>query len=240
MAGVTMVQFRGVKATVEALQNIEVPNWALFNGKIMIEKCETDDLNESVSLFAAICNKLHSSNSTGTYTLKTYEDLDGKHIKPSTEPDRSFNFTLFEPGEFTPGFHSGGREDRLMQRLDAIEAKIAAQDDSEEGEEKIGSVVMDWVNKFLEMPEIRSRVATAMGSLLDKFLPMPNNNNNQGAISNPASIGSVPDEQKQIELINQAVQLLYSVDKNLGVHLMKVAEIAQKNPGKYNMLIGML
>jgi hypothetical protein len=236
------VQFRGVENSVEALRNIHVACWSLWTNKNMIEKYEGEDEVESVSLFEGICKKLRAGASTAIYTLRTYDELPpGGHIKSSTEPDRSFNFCVYDYGE---GPQTAGRnemEARLNQRLDSIESKLAAQDDNEEGEEKIGSVVMDWVNKFMEMPEIRQRIAVAMGSLLDKFLPMSNNSHNMAQVqSNPASIGGVPDEEQQLQLINNAIQRLYQIDKKLGNNLIKVAEMAEKNPGKYNMLIGML
>lgn len=54
----------------------------------------------------------------------------------------------------------------------------------------------------------------------------------------PASIAGTPDEK--IIRLNKAVKILMKHDNELDVHLMKLADIAENQNSKFQMLIGML
>jgi len=47
-------------------------------------------------------------------------------------------------------------------------------------------------------------------------------------------------DEKEVELCENAIQILFPIDPELGTHLNKLAEIAVKQPKKFKMLLGML
>src|SRR5271154_4184588 len=104
------VQFVGAENVKNAFQRAKVLNWALFNGKTLLEKYEGEDQESSQQLFDFYIDALNDNGSSSLYRLSTYEELpDGGKIKPSTEPDRSFQFKLFDRGGYnSPGGQGQG------------------------------------------------------------------------------------------------------------------------------------
>ena len=97
------------------------------------------------------------------------------------------------------------------------------------------------VNDFNDaIPEIQKQIAMGIAGFVGNILglKMP------GAIAGiqePGPAGQeVPLEPDQQTKLDQALDILCIKDPFIGDHLLKVALIARDNPGKYNMLVGML
>lgn len=223
------VQFRGREDVVKAYDNLKVPRWAIFNGKTLNEKYEGDSMEEGALCLEQYLEMVERSNTSSIYTLKTYEDLaQGQEIKPSTECDRSFNFQVGEGG--TPGYSSS-----MRRELDELKTKLAKYDDDAEGEEEKISGFEKTFQFILEMPGVKERIGIAIGSFLDKLLPMGTNINPQ-----PAAMGAVPGEQDQLAKVQSALAILVEVDPNIGDNLLKIAQIAKQDKQKYFQLAAML
>jgi hypothetical protein len=248
------VQFVGAPNVKQAFENVHVGgiiHWAIFNGKSLLEKYDRDDPDESKQLFDAYIDALSANRSTSLYRVQTYEDLPaGGKIKPSTEPDRVFQFKLFLPDQAgtMSGFNSYGSDpamEKIMAKLDAMEAKIAVlQSDDGEDEEKVGGFGAS-IMKFLEIPAVQQKIAGVFENFVDQLIPPKRMQNyplvtpSHGA---PAAMNGVPgnDEQIQVEKINNSIIELYKIDKTLGDNLEKLAAIAKADPARYRSLITML
>jgi len=239
---VTSVQFRGTANVVKAFENLGVPRWAVFQKNNLNEKYEGNDLTEGVETLQQFLSLLERSQTNAIYTLKTYEDLpENKIIKPSTECDRSFNFQLWENERFESPYsqYKNRQLDEITQRLDRMEALAVADNDNEhetEGEAVGGFGLMGYLNKLLENPVVQQKLGAVIGTWIDKIMPAA-----EPQQSYPVAINGVqPDANDQVQKIQAAIDVLFSVDPLLGDHLEHLAKVAKNNPGKYNNLISML
>ena len=234
------VQFIGKEDILKAFDNVKVCNWAIFHGKRLLEKYEGDaevpaNFGDSYEALSSYLDLMARSRTLTVYRLCTYEDwTQGDRIKPSTECDRSFNFQITHRysdtsnGSFTP----------LDERLKAIDAKLALLEDREEDPEpqrELGAIGL--LNKALDIPMVQQKIAAVIGALLDKIIPTDMFQQKQQPT--PAAVGSVSQDE-EVQKINQALYILSQVDQNLGDNLLKVADLAQRDPKKYLSLIKML
>jgi hypothetical protein len=239
------VQFRGKEDVLAAFLSVRAMNWAIFNGKVMLERYEGDDPNESEEFFKQYIHTLCRSRTNSTYRLQTYDELPkGAKIKPSTEPDRSFNFVLFDeynrPEEVTSGYQ------KLMDRIDALSTQVQLLQEKEEPEETI-SGLGSTLGKILEVPAVQQKIAQVFESLIEKIIPskpvqMPLQVIEPYQEPSPGVLNGVPSggEDDELQKLNQAIEILYRIDPKLGTHLLKLAGIAQANPSKYQNMISML
>lgn len=245
------IQFIGAENVKRAFENVGVVNWALFNGKTLLEKYEGDDQEASKQLFDQYVDSLEANGSMSLYRLQTYEELPaGGKIKPSTEPDRSFQFKLYDlNNQRSIGSPGGGYRDpamnQILEKLNALESKISILEKDDEPEERV-SGIGDTLMKFLEIPAVQQKIGAIFENLADQLIPPKNSVHaiplGTPAAQQPATLNGVPSDNEtvQIEKINAAIQALYTIDKSLGDNLEKLAAIATADPKKYRELITML
>lgn len=243
------IQFIGSNNVKQAFANVGVVNWALFNGKTLLEKYEGEDGEESRQLFDQYVDSLEANNSTSLYRLQTYEELPpGGKIKPSTEPDRSFQFKLYDMSDFRGGIGSprgigypDPAMDKILEKLNTLESKISILEKDDEPEEKVSGIGASLM-KILEIPAVQQKIGAIFENLADQLIPVKPNHVYTPPLGQPAALNGVPTESEQIqaEKINAAIVALYSVDKSLGDNLEKLAAIATANPSKYRELVMML
>jgi hypothetical protein len=240
MAFSKSVQFRGIKNVVKAYTNKAVPQWGLWQGTQFLEKYEGDDIESGAQLLDDYLSALDQrSNDTNTYTLCVYDLPKDSKINSSTKYDASFNFRILDTIEDHYQNKIGGA---LDARISGIEEKLDAVLHPAENEEPEKPGVWDIVNKLFEHPQIQQLIITKVMGLVDGIgnVLQPTNwrdARNTGGVS-PAGIGSA--DNGETEKLQTAVGILAGIDPKLGTHLLALAQMAQKDPGKYNSLIGML
>ena len=170
------------------------------------------------------------SNDTNTYTLCVYDLPKDSKINSSTQCDASFNFRILDTIEDHYQNKIGGA---LDARISGIEEKLDAvlHPESEETE-KPG--VWDFMNKLFEHPQIQQLIVTKVMGLVDGI----GNVLSTAVAGKAAAIGSA--DNGETEKLQTAVGILAGIDSKLGTHLLALAQMAQKDPGKYNNLISML
>jgi hypothetical protein len=246
------VQLRGKNQVVKAFTNIGEKAWAIDYGRQQLHKCVGTDPQDAAAQLDDVLKIFQEANSQTSYTLRIFCEIDNvSKIKPSTEPDYSYNLTLFnDDDERSPAMN---RRDyyleKMIDRLDQLEAKIAVREEEDVGEQEgVGDLpltpaqtLINHLNKILDLPAVQNKIGEITCGFFDKlFKPGPMNKATAGAI------GSTPDQpitdisQADIEKINNAVQILAHIDPNLGDNLTMLATIAQNNPKKYQSLAGML
>lgn len=232
------VQFRGISNVLKAYTNNKVAPWAIYQGNQFLMKYEGDDLDEGADVLRDYLSMIDQrSSDTVTYTLCVFENPANGKINSGTKYDASFNFRLVD-----------NIEDHQNSRIAGVyEAKIAGlekqlADLSEPEELSPREKLFEAMGKILEHPHVQQMIATKVVSLVDGLSdtiggifkkPFP--------ASYPAAIGSVPvDVNQENKNLQEAVQILITVDDQLGTHLLQLAAVAKKDPAKYKQLIGML
>lgn len=250
------VQLRGTPVILQAYDRIGIPTWALFYEQKCLFKCGGENLEESKAILRQFLQQLEQSNTSATYDLRFYEELkDKKKIKAGTEPDYSYNIVLFDPEEYPSPGALTRREGyaTILQELQDVKAQLALRQKEEEDEEEeaVGSGP-GWigaVNKLLDNPDIQQKLGDRILGFLDNLLSksinqLPMTTQREagtiGSTGNPHTQTPVTITQEQYEKIQSSVQVLAGIDPQLGDHLEKIAQLAQKNPVRYKSLISML
>lgn len=240
------VQFRGIENVLAAYKANRVGPFAILNGKQILFSSEdvgNDDVEDGADELKGFLEMMKGGGSEAKYTLQTYRLKDGKDVDSSTPYFRSFNFTLFGVEELTPYAERQQSvvrqyDDRLA-RLEKLLLEQAEVDELEEDEEEEEGGIVGVLNGLVEIPEVRNAIGMAAIGLVSKIVPMQQNKNQKIAGSDGAQPGSVLD-QEQLELAQQAINILASKDAKLGDHLMKIAQVAQNDPAKYRLFAQML
>jgi hypothetical protein len=235
MAFSKAVQFRGIKNVVKAYRNKDVPAWGLFQQTQFLEKYEGADIGEGATLLQDYLEALDMrSNDTNTYTLCVYELTRGEKINSSTKFDASFNFRLADTIEDHLSSKMAGVYE---ERIKGLEDKINQLSEPEEEEMTPQGQMWAMVGKILEHPQVQQAIAGKILGFIDGL-----GNTVGGMFKQPVqrmTIGGT-NTQDENQKLQQAVNILATVDPQLGTHLLKLAEVAQADPSKYEQLIGML
>lgn len=240
MAVSRSVQFRGVPAVLRAYENANIAPFAIMCGTQLLMKYEDNDLEGGKEFLKTALKELSTGGGMATYTLCVYEDLKPKEkIKSKTPFDMSFNFKLEEYETERAGrFSNREYEDRIA----ALEAKLKLEEDETDEPEAIGGI---WgtIGKLLEHPDISAAIAGKIVTAIHSVgASNPSGASVLTAVPGAAKVAGAGDRHnsEQLEKIRRAVDTLAKLDPDLGDHLIQIAEIAMKDPGKYNLLIGML
>lgn len=242
------VQFRGIESAVNAYINQDVPKWGLFQGSQFLSKYEGTSITEGAELLKSFLDALDLRTAdSATYTLCVYDGLaDGEKIRSNTKYDGSFNFRLVDNIE---GYQANKLSGGLEMRIAGIEQKlneVLAPDETEVEEPTAQNQLMGALGKILEHPQIQQALANKLLGIIDgvgnvlggMFQPgQPGRAAIGAAPSAVASNSTVMDENQKLQ---QAVNILVTIDAQLGTHLLQLAQIAAADPKKYDSLIGML
>lgn len=235
------VQFRGIDNAVKAYENMEIPRWGLFQGSQFLMKYNGTNMKEGAELLEQYLNALDlRSADTNTYTLCIYDTAD--KINSATKYDASFNFRLVD----NINEYQAGKTGFLENRIAGIEQKLNdVLDPAQDEPAELTPTQQIWatVGKILEHPQIQQALAQKMVGVIEGL-----SNTLGGVFKQPvAAIGSAPAAvapnttiQDENAKLQQAVNILVTIDPQLGTHLLQLAQVAAADPEKYNTLIGML
>lgn len=225
------VQVIGGEAVVQRYEKLQAESWALFQGKQFIVSGKgCDDLAEWLVDF-------EKTGTTATYTLRAYEGDAPTASSATADYIAALNFKLVDMYE---GQGIAGHTTKLMQRLDAIEKKLNAEDQDnsdDDEEESIGDVIMGW----LEQPEKLNQVIGAIKSIWSSdpqrvVAAIKAPGQSVGAFGKPQAM---TNEEKLIRL-SKALDMLEVHDPKLVEHLEKLAKLATDSPLIFETVISKL
>jgi hypothetical protein len=228
------VQFEGIPSVVRAYQNRNVAPWAIFCNNQFMFKYQGNKIADGVKVLHDTLDAIAETNSPAVYTLKVYEDLKGG-IKSNTPDDGSFNFRMHSGAI---GAVSNGSNKEILDEIKGLHLRIDSITNGDDGDEPdaIGQI-----ERVMEIPGVKEVVTGLLGMLMpgNPTAPRALAGVPQAATQQPAAT----DQSDQIylsESILQSLQILLHADPQLEEHLLKLATMAEKNPGQFKMLIGML
>lgn len=242
------IQFFGRDKVIEAYDYAGIETWSIFQEKQFITAgAGAEQLSEFLQM-------LEPSGSAAAYTLKVYRGLDDpEKVTDKTECHGSFNFRLTEkPVQMQGGTMSGPV--RSMGVADAVSAKIAAIVTAEVNEaidkkfnggadEDKEETISDIVIGYLKEPE---RLLPVLGALRGLFAPVAGAGLpaaiagvQPAEIKRAGSVGAMPavsQDEQQTRLIN-VLNRLEEKDTKILQHLEALADLAEKKPALFNMLL---
>jgi len=253
------IQYRGITSILQGFDEAEISTWAVVYNRQIIGRSAGKSQVESREELETFLKSIAKSNTTAQYTLNLYDGLkDKKKIRLTLEPDISANFVIYDSEDNPSPVYSGRRNmyADIVDRLDALDAKMALRtkaeeedSDEEDGVGETGGGILGAINKILDNPRVQEDIGTWLIGLaksikisLPQLTPPPMTKEvaQMGNTGQQLAEGEPAITQEQAEKIQRSVQILASLDPNLGDHLEKIALVAQQNPRKYNNLIGML
>lgn len=245
------VQLRGVNAIMNAYDNIKIVAWSVMYGKNVNMKYIGTDFVEAREALRIFLEQLRDSQTTAVYTLNIYEEIPkDKKIRASTEADYAFNF-LVDDTE-APRFQRYRDIDRQLQELmdknTKLEARILAMQEEDDDDEPqgIGAIISGLAKDPAVMDWIKTKALGLADKLFSKAGVVPGNDAKLIPMNQAAKVGAITqddpiliNEEQQVKT-QEAIEILARCDPNLGDNLLKIAKIAENDPGKYTMFSKML
>ncbi len=224
------VQFTCPETVLSAYLNRNCAAWSIWQGKQFMFKYDGNTVEEGQAQLIEILGVL-SESSNAIYTLKVYEDLDGKKIKENTPCDGSFNFKLNMESQMITNsqYTRFGNLNAMQSELAAVKEELRIlREEREEPEEDATQDALGKIGALMENPVIMKLAAMIFGPKAGTVAPsqMP---------MLQGSIGNVPGTQD--EEIKKAIEVLKSKDERIAEHLTKLAKIAVEQPGSFTFLL---
>lgn len=219
------IQFFGRSNVLSAYTHRGIEVWAIFNGKNLITSGQTvDELDNFLGL-------LEPGGSAAPYILKVYRDQDADDITDKTECNGSFTFKLTDPGYNATRL--GGIDPGINERFERLEKMIAGVDDDKEEDDENKEDIMSIIMGYLKEPQKLALVINAVrGFASNAIAPVP------------AAVGSVTpganNTEENLQRIAAALDKLERADPEIVKHLEALADIAEKKPPTFKMLLTML
>lgn len=219
------VQFFGRSNVLSAYRHRGIDVWAIFNGKNLITSGETaEELNNFLDL-------LEPGGSAAPYILKVYRDADADDITDKTECNGSFTFKLTDPAYSSTRI--AGTDPSINERFERLEKMIAGvgTEEPEKDENDLMSIIMG----YLKEPQKLALVINAVrGFAVNAMSPA----------AAPAAVGAVTpganNTEDNLQRLSAALDKLEKSDPDIIAHLEKLADIAEKKPPTFKMLLNML
>jgi hypothetical protein len=217
-------------------------------------KYEGTNIEEGKQLLHNYLTSIATPESIATYTLTVYDRLPAdKRLTSKTPYDASFNFKLHETGQAPGQIYRHQELEQLRAMIEELRAELNEREEPEERSQGIMGAVQD----MLAMPQVQQAIVGKVLAFVDKVFPgapamgappqlgkvagmgESNTDIQLPAAGDPAS-AAYQDYMQQLSLTNAAWNTLYERDAKIGEHLMKLSQLALRDPAQFTMLVGMI
>jgi hypothetical protein len=172
-------------------------------------------------LYEALQSVVSNPDNTNTYLLQIIS-VKGKKI----DPINSITFQLNKPNQYLPIQSNYNNNSELLNKLNAIEHKLALLEyQEEEEEEEEQSEKMQGIGALFNNPQVQQMLVQG---IINMFTPV------QGS-----AVAGI-NESSESEKIKIAIEILQKSVPDLGDKLQKLADMSINEKIKFQMLIKML
>jgi hypothetical protein len=218
------VQFIGRAALLKGMKD-KLDTWGLFQSKqFLVAGDGSEELDEFLQ-------KLEPGGSVAVYTLKLYTAAKAEDIDEKTPSQGSINFKLTDPATGTGS---------LAERLDRIEGMLAGDFDGDEepdeNEESLAGIILG----YLKDPQKIATIIGAFNDLKRGSVPAAMIPGAVGAFDDKPKGDAPPDWQNQVERLSKVLDRLQQADPGILEHLEKLADLAERKPDFFKMLLKQL
>ncbi len=218
------VQCIGKKAVLSRFETLDTDTWAIYQGKqFIVSGSGSDDLGAWIDCF-------EQAGSTATYMLRVYEG--NEKVTSSTGNNDYLACISFKATDQYEGQGIAGHNNKLIERIGALEKLVKEQDD-DEPDSDLNSIIMGWLTDPVKLNQVAGAVRTMFGT---------------GEPATPAAIplqtisGIKQAEQSAdpVVRISAALDVLEKYDPDLVVHLEKLAKLAKNDTPMFKAVISKL
>lgn len=249
--------FDGVGQVVDGYKSASIETWAVFNRKNIMQAGSGEDMLQSyLDLLSS------HGNNNNTYTLRMYRNAEAEEITDATACNSSFSFKVMGSDMGSFGMNRGGGNNfALLQKIAGLEQQLKNKEEKPEKSsvwEKLGTTVLGW----LEDPDDVVKLVGAFKMITGKasaeeirhIVPALSGVQPKRAAMAPPAAGldegpededSLRDgltEEQEAALLRYAyvIERGEKCDPDFLNHLEGVVELAETNPGMYQMALGFL
>jgi hypothetical protein len=241
------INFRGVGAVVDAYELNKTGPWAVWcQGKILFSSdgVGENDIDSGSQQLEAVLNSMKKHGSQGVYELWVYKLKDpDQEIDSKTPHFRAFGFSLFE-NQVEGATNQDNRVFDLLTAMDArlkkLEDEEAAEGEVEEEDKTVMGKIGAMALSLIERPEVQRQIAIGALSLWGKITGQNKPPMEERKV---AGVETAPVNLLDADQVNKchiALTRLSAKDAKLGDHLQKLADMAERDPGKYSMALNFL
>jgi hypothetical protein len=238
-------QFYGLEPVMAEYSRRDISVWAVFDGK------ELNASGDDAESLRAYLVSLAPGGTAAPYTLRFYPNLDsGDDVTPKSEYNGCFKFKLTEAG--TMGVVGATRYagvDPIYQKIQgviteevgkAIDKRLNGKGDEEleSWGDKIGNALVGLINQPEKLINIIGTVKhlwNSGGSLPAALAGVAEPARRAGSTQQPE-----PMDNEQIERLGKAIDRLEKQDAGIVRHLEQLADLAEKKPALFKMLLAQL
>ena len=249
-------QFRGVDAVIEAYENANIPAFAVCYAKDINLRYTGDSIEEGAELLRAYLEKVKDIGSQAIYQLRLYEDLNGKSMRSNTASDMAFKFVLNERDQNYLPVAAGDKvsnsdlikilgeladlkaENAVLKiKLDQLEDDEDSETDQEQGKHVSGAPPLQPSIGQVLVEKLAPALSVIGERIVDLIIPPP---------AVPGKVSGITIETGNIDeekLIEQSVRRLRNKipdNPGVGMVLMKLADLAEKEPNTFSFYLGIL
>lgn len=234
------IQFYGKSKVLQAYDARGVSCWSLWQGNDFLQTGDTkDELDTYLTMLGG---------SKARYQLRVHKDVTADEIDNKTACHGSFRFLLTDNSTGNGvGVVNGqpqtlGVVSLLQQKIEAKIAdrleKVFDRIDEEDKEPSFSDIAMG----YLKDPQA---LAGIIGAVRGMLMPSPaipamavGNVERVGTTEKPKQ--SAEDEEKEMEQLYAIYQRIKLKDPQILEHLAQLADISEKNPGMFSMILNSL
>jgi hypothetical protein len=227
----TGVQLIGIRSVIDRFNTFgDADAWALLQGKgFIVGGIGADPLRGWLK-------ELEASGSNAIYTLRVYE---GDEVPTSKTVNDDYIASIgFKVADSYEGAGISGYNNKLMDRIKALEDKGKEVDGSEDGEESFTDIIMGWLSN----PEKLGYVVSAFNQLMGGAAAAPAvatiGGQAMGSLNNTAPVAAASEEG--LQRISKSLDILGVQDPDLVAHLEKLAKLSQDEPAVFKAVISRL
>ena len=238
------VQFKSAEKAIDAFKNTSCSAWSVWQSKQLLYKgIGSDDLESFLDLLA-------DGSTNAVYTIAYYEDIaDRKSINSKTPFDGSFNFKLNSEDQEIDNrqYKSFYKSSELLSKVNGLEdkfnllmEKMDGKADSED-ENRLGVI-----GEILDHPAIRPVIPQLLQNVVSKIFATPSQVRELPKMQAVSGVGTVATNQAtdnqnitayQAAEIERAIERLIKADPKLSEHLTKLADMSERDPESFNLII---
>lgn len=207
------IEHRNKVTLLQAYDNYELVQWAIYAGKEQVMCYEGDNLDESLMKLTEVLEAIEASGTNNVYVIRFYSE-DTKEITTKTGFKGSTTFmfggaplktengvTIIDRTAKHDNYIASKPDPAIQQRLDKLETQLNREQElrhqaelklmkadfdhriSGMNENKAPEIMERIVGMITEKPETIQHLFEGIGNLIDKFLKKPEPLQPQGAIS---------------------------------------------------------
>lgn len=224
----TGVQLIGKDQVLSTFETLNAKSWALYQGRqFIVGGVGSDYLEAWLTNFA-------QAGSTATYMLRAYETDDmPTSATGNIDYIACISFKVCDPYD---GMGIHGHNSTLVARIGALEKQLKDKDDDQD--ESLNDILMGWLSDPVKLNHVAGAIRTIFGNA-----QVAGVQSTATPLQTVSGVNPAPPAESTEEMlvkVEGALDKLQKNDSHLIDHLTKLADLSERDPDLFNLVISKL